>query len=223
MGLLSSLFRKSKKKIHGHELIQRHENRIMEYLQSVEEQTYIYEVGSQREAGSTLYLSQLAQTCKSLFFTLDLNEETTKQARKIVKSVNPKFDAINGFGEELLKEVDHPIHLLYLDAFDIEGDWHPSELKDWYSNKGVNLDNENCWKMHKECIQNTLSNLPVNSFVAFDDVNPVDQDQNLILDKVDPDHKEWSGKGHTAIPFMLENGFSLVDNQRSAALFQRIK
>lgn len=222
MGLFNRLLKKNKK-IHGHELIQRHENRIKNYLSSVNEQTFIYEVGSQREAGSTLYLSHLANSSSSMFYTFDLNAQTTNAARNIVKSVDPRFNAINGFGERLLSEVTTPIHLLYLDAFDIEGDWHSQELKEWYLDKGVSLDNQNCWKMHRECIQNSLDNLPVNCFVAFDDVNPVTEDGKLIFEKVKSDHAHWSGKGTTAIPYMLENGFSLIDNIRSAALFQRTK
>lgn len=92
-------FRK-KTKIHGHELIQQHESVIFDFLKMNENQPKVIEIGSQRVAGSTLYLANLCNSVGAMFYTVDLNIETTAAAEKIVKSVNDDFESHNDYGEK---------------------------------------------------------------------------------------------------------------------------
>ena len=221
MGIISRLLGRSRK-LHGHDLIRKNEQMIIDHLSSYKD-VQVIEIGSQREAGSTKYLSKLSNEHNYQFYTVDLNEETTRAANAIVKGENPNFEAINDFGEKFLSNFEKKTHLVYLDAFDIDGDWHSSDLRDWYQSVGSELNDENCWKMHLDCAEAIVSNMEINGFVIFDDVNPIDDNKDIILEKVAEYHSEWSGKGKTAIPYLLNNGFRLLDHQRGSALFQRIR
>lgn len=221
MGFLSRILGKSKKK-HGHDLIKKNEQFIIEALKKFDN-VQVVEIGSQRKAGSTKYLSKLSNRLNYQFYTVDLNKETTQAAHSIVTRENPAFQAINDYGEQFLARFNKDIHLVYLDAFDIDGDWHSKDLRDWYQSVGSDLNNENCWKMHLECAEAIVKFMVKDGFVAFDDVNPVDENDQLIFKNASEDHPKWSGKGKTAIPYLLANGFKLKDHQRGTALFQRME
>lgn len=207
-------------KIKGHELIQKHEKEIAQMLTK---DSVIIEIGSERKAGSTKYLSKLANKNNTYFYTVDIDAETSKAADLIVKKINPDFAAINKPGEEFLQEFDRTLSLVYLDAFDIPGDWLNKEIYDAYKQRGQNLTLENCWKMHYDCAVSITEKMKIGGFVCFDDVNPVDDKGNLLFKKVENNYPKWSGKGETAIPYLLQNGFELIDNKRASALLKKIK
>lgn len=216
---INKLFGK-KETIHGHEIIKMYEETISKALG--DSQTTFVEVGSQREAGSTLYLSQYCKKNNYKFITVDLNSETTQAAQNIVKGVSSDFEAVNQEGEVFLDEYQGTLGLVYLDAFDIEGDWHPSKLVEWYKKQGVELTNENCWKMHLDSSVAISKKMVPNGFVVFDDVVAVDQN-GKVVNEVSSNHPNWKGKGKTAIPYLLNNGFEIIDYKRSACVLQKIK
>jgi hypothetical protein len=225
MGLLkkiSGIFCLSKKefKHKGHELIISHKSLIFDNKRS---SSFVVEIGSDRNAGSTYHIAKLTNRYALNFITVDIDKKATARAEKILKKINKKFLAINDYGEEYLKKFNSPIWLVYLDAFDIPGLWHTREVIDSYNNRNIKLTLENCHKMHYECAVSICGKMSVGGFVCFDDVNPVDDSGNLIFDRVSPDYKLWSGKGATAIPYLIENGFELIDNKRACALLRRIK
>lgn len=207
-------------KIKGHELIQKHEKDIVKILSS---SNAVVEVGSERKAGSTLYLARLAKKHKSQFYTVDIDPDTSKAADKIVNKLNPDFAAINKPGELFLQETKEELSLVYLDAFDIPGDWLNDAVYKAYQDRGQQLTIENCWKMHYDCAVSIVKKMKKGGYICFDDVNPIDSERNLILKRVEKKYPKWSGKGETAIPYLLENGFELVDNKRSGALFKKMK
>ena len=221
--IVSKLIRGEKvSRIHGHELVIREENKILDNLAFVEGDKVIIEIGSQREAGSTLYFSNLAFNNSMSFVTVDLNPETTAAAKKIVKSKSSLFEAVNDYGEKYLDKFKGRIALLYLDAFDIDGDWHSNDLRAWYKNKGSELNDENCWRMHLDCAVAVVNKIVPGGYIVFDDVNPVDENNKLVFEPVTSNYALWSGKGKTAIPYLLKNGFEIVSNQRSAALLRKL-
>ena len=222
MGIKNSILRAigdKRAKYKGHELIIQHENEI---FGTIQKDSYVVEIGSEREAGSTRIIAELANKHDVTFITVDFNQDTTAAAENIVKSVNKKFEAVNDFGEKFLERFSEELSLVYLDAFDLAGDWHPAKLADSYRKKGVELTNENCYKMHLDCAVALCRKMKKGTYVCFDDVNPVDEEGHLILRKVESHYPYWSGKGKTAIPYMLKNGFKLIDNKRACALLVRI-
>ena len=217
--LLKRLLGDKSYKIKGHDLIKKHEKEIGKILDI---DSTIVEIGSERKAGSTKYLAKLAHKYKVLFFTVDIDTDTSNSARKIVKNISTKFDAINKPGEMYLKETKEKLGLVYLDAFDIPGEWINQNLIHLYEKRGQNLTLENCWKMHLDCAEAIVGKMKKGGYVCFDDVNPVNKNGDLIFEKVDEKHPTWSGKGETAIPFLLNNGFVIIDNRRAGALLKKI-
>jgi hypothetical protein len=217
-----NVFIKSKKdlKSKGHELIIKHESLIFNDIKTGE---YIIEIGSDRDAGSTYQIAKLADRYGLNFTTVDIDKKATSRAGKIIGKINRDFKAVNDYGEKVLSEFTSPIRFVYLDAFDIPGDWHSREVIESYRDRNLQMTLENCHKMHYDCAVSISSKMPVGGFVCFDDVNPVDDQGKLIFDRVPPDYKKWSGKGATAIPFLIENGFEVIDNRRACALLKRIK
>lgn len=218
---IKSLFKKSKKdlKSKGHELIIKHKSLIFNDIQTGE---YVIEIGSDRDAGSTYQIAKLADSFVLNFITVDIDKNATSRAGKIIGKINKNFRAVNDFGEKVLSEFTSPIRLVYLDAFDIPGDWHSQEVIESYRDRNLQMTLENCHRMHYDCAVSINAKMPVGGFVCFDDVNPVDDQGKLIFDRVAPDYKKWSGKGATAIPFLIENGFEVTDNRRACALLKRI-
>jgi hypothetical protein len=208
--------RKAKHK--GHELIQKHETLISSMLNA---QSIIIEIGSDREAGSTKVLAQLAKNNDAHFITVDVDEQATERAQSIIDKIDPSFQAINDYGEKYLAGFNKPVQLIYLDAFDLPGDWHSPEVIDSYHHRKTELTLENCHKMHLDCVREIHTNMPAGSFVCFDDVNPVGPSGNMLFEKVSSSHMLWSGKGKTAIPFLVENGFHIIDNIRASVLLRK--
>lgn len=219
---ITGFFNKSKKdlKSKGHEMIIKHKSLIFKNIKDGE---YVIEIGSDRDAGSTYHIAKLADRYGLNFTTVDIDVNATTRAGKILGKINKDFKAVNDFGEKFLREFTCPIRLVYLDAFDIPGDWHSQKVIESYRDRNLQMTLENCHKMHYECAVSISVKMPVGGFVCFDDVNPVDDQGNLIFDRVPPDYRKWSGKGATAIPFLIENGFEVIDNRRACALLKRIK
>ena len=217
-----SVFYKSKKdlKSKGHELIIKHKSVIFSDIKTGE---YIIEIGSDRDAGSTYYIAKLADNYGLNFITVDMDMKATSRAENILKKINKDFKAVNDFGEKFLVEFTFPVRLVYLDAFDIPGNWHSEKVIESYRDRNLQITLENCHRMHYECAVSIASKMPAGGFVCFDDVNPVDDQGNLIFDRVSPNYRKWSGKGATAIPFLIENGFEVIDNRRACALLKKIK
>jgi hypothetical protein len=202
----------------GHEIILKYKSLISSELAA---QDVIIEIGSDREAGSTLHLAKLAKENAARFITVDVDSQTTMRAETIIKEIDQAHKAVNDYGEVFLASFNEPVKLVYLDAFDLPGDWHSEEVRENYSSRNIELTLENCYKMHLECARAIIDNVPAGGFVCFDDVNPVDAQDNMIFRRVGKRHMEWSGKGKTAIPFLLKNGFEVIDNIRACVLLRR--
>jgi hypothetical protein len=207
-------------KIKGHELILRHESLI---FKDVSESEHVIEIGSDRNAGSTYHLAKLAAGHGLNFITVDIDIDATARSEKILRKINRDFLAVNDFGERFLAEFNRPVRLVYLDAFDIPGNWHTSRVHEVYRDRNLQLTLENCHKMHYDCAVSISAKMATGGFVCFDDVNPVDDSGNLIFERVPSGYMKWSGKGATAIPLLIGNGFEVIDNRRASALLKRIR
>jgi hypothetical protein len=219
---ITGIFKKSKKdlKSKGHELIIQHKSEIFNNSKAGE---YVIEIGSDRDGGSTCHIAKLAKKYGLNFTTVDIDINATARAGKVIRKINKDFKAVNDFGEKFLSEFIGPIRLVYLDAFDIPGNWHSRKVIESYHDRNLQMTLENCHKMHYDCAASLSEKMIVGGFVCFDDVNPVDDQGKLIFDRVSPDYKKWSGKGATAIPFLIENGFEVIDNRRACALLKRTR
>ena len=126
------------------------------------------------------------------FITVDMDEVNTKMLKERLPDINVVTDT----GENFTEHYDDKLDFLYLDAFDYEKDTHSNDRRDRYREvMDKEITNEQCWKMHLDCCKNLISKLNENALVCFDDVF---------------DNEVFDGKGRTAIPFLLDNGFEEV-------------
>ena len=114
-------------------------------------------------------------------------------------------------GEDFSKNLSKKINILYLDAFDIFVKNQSKERNFFYKkNLKKNITNQESANMHLTVTKKFLKNLDENCLVVFDDTFEL---KNKI-----------SGKGRTAIPFLLKNKFSIIDkNNNSIALERKSK
>ena len=150
------------------------------------------EVTDKQDSSSKFYL--LSKKKQFNFITVDMDPENTKN----IKSRYPDINAICSKGEDFLKKYSGTIDYLYLDAFDFYHGNHSQKRKASYKkNLGCDItpDDKLCHQMHLECVQNVIDKMPSRSIIVIDDV--IDSKR---------------GKGVTAIPFLLSNGFSLIQS-----------
>jgi len=181
--------------VHGHGLIEHFRPRIAELIKG-RPGLVMLEVGSERGSGSTQLLAEMARSLGLRFITIDADAEVAAEAAAIVTSINPSFEAHHALAEEFLASYEATdIAVLYMDAFDIVGDWpHKASTIESYSRRNVELCNENAWKMHYAASRAAFKKVIRGGFVCFDDVW---KDEGGT----------WQGKGKTALPFLLQSGY----------------
>lgn len=174
----------------------------------------LIEIGTTREdipgQGSTLQLATLCQQKGIEFTTVDMDPHNSAWARHQLQQINPGFQAISMKGEEYLRQHQNPIDYIFLDAYDFDHGKH-SELRQSRYEKflGGRIDEQACHQMHLECAQSLLQKLAPGGVICVDDT---------WLD----DDKNWTAKGTLAVPFLLQNGFEIIEARNRAVLMRRV-
>jgi hypothetical protein len=188
--------------MHGHTL-------ILDFLNSdkhIKNKTLI-EIGSTREISSTQdsskYFHESSNQKGFNFITVDMDPENTKNLKKRF----PGISAITQKGEEFLNQYSGIIDFLYIDAFDFNHGLHSEKRIDSYKkNLGTTINDSDCQKMHLDCARNCMDKISEKGIIVIDDCFG----QNFE-----------KGKGVTAIPFLLNNGFSLLKRNNQAIALQK--
>jgi hypothetical protein len=156
-----------------------------------EEGEVILEVGSTREEGSTGYLARFAPV-----ITIDPDEGAYNRAADI-----PNVTAVNDLAENVLARwTGTPIRFAWLDGHDFPYSHHPDS--DWegqrqqYIARGQAYSQEASRESHLIISRYLMQYVPIGGIIAFDDT---------WLDN------DFDGKGGTAIPVLLANGFDLEE------------
>lgn len=173
----------------------------------------LVEVGTTREhvrnQGST---SQLAMLCKELnlqFVTVDMDPFNTERAQAYFDENNLPFEAVNAKGEDYLAAFKGKIHYAFLDAYDFDHGKHSERRQSRYEEfLGSRIEEEQCHKMHLDCAVSLVDKLAAKGLICIDDTWQ-DEDGN------------WTAKGTLAVPYLLENGFEIVDARNRAVLLRR--
>lgn len=199
-----------KSKVHGDELIIFYIDYIKSFLCDYNNLSFV-EIGSERGTGSSHRLAKLCKKNGWKFVTVDPDEGVSAGAKEIVKKIDAEFEAIKELGEVYLQNHSgKDIGVCYLDAFDIVTDWpHKQSSVETYKKRNVEITNEAAYKMHYDASVNVCTKIVHGGFVCFDDV---------WLDK----SNVWQGKGKTAIPFLLSNGYKIVSYKDNSLLLQNI-
>lgn len=197
---------------HGHELMIRTLRRERRQQGEAMKGRWLVEVGSTREElpgqGSTARLAAICQRYGLRFTTVDMDPENTQQAAATLARFGDGFEAVNMKGEDFLASCERGVYYCYLDAFDIDHGHHSVERQRRYKKHlGVSIENELCWEMHLACARALVERMPNGGIVVFDDSWR--------------DGRSWQGKGHLAIPYLLEHGFEIIGLTRNAVALQR--
>lgn len=194
----------------GHDLLLKYMRKYKkEYLYS----KILVEIGSTREffrnQNSSEAFIKFCREMDMVFISIDMDPECTKNVENIAKKHKfTNFTAITMKGEDFLKYFDGIIDFIYLDGFDYNHHYHSEARREKYR-KYLNceIDNELAHKMHLECAQNLVDKISDNSTIVF----------NNIIDK-----EAKTGKGAHAIPYLLFNGFRVIDFEHGAMALRRI-
>lgn len=176
-------------------------------------QRIMIEIGTTRETvpgqGST---RQLAMLCADLgidFVTVDMDPANTRRAARMFNRLGLPSCAVTAKGEDYLADFDGMIDYVFLDAYDFDHGKH-SELRQarYEQFLGDRINDAACHQMHLECAEALIAKLSPDGLICFDDT---------WLDE----NGDWTAKGKTAMPFLLESGFVVVEARNHAGLLRR--
>ena len=174
----------------------------------------ILEIGTIREnlwsQSSTSRLGCIARMLETQLISVDMDPENAVKAKEICSPYIGYIKFVTAPGETYLASYEGkcPVYV-YIDAYDFEHPYHSDYRQSRYEEMlGERINDKACWQMHLDCAKQLVNKLPQNGTVVLDDVWFEDG--------------EWRGKGHTAIPFLLKNQFSLVAQSWSTAGFRRL-
>lgn len=199
---------------HGHDLLLSHLRAHWPKLKAAlgNRRPVLVEIGSTREnvpgQGSTGKLAECCHAYGIHMVTVDMDPYNTARAAALFRAKGLPFVAITCKGEDYLREADGPIDFVFLDAYDFDHGQH-SELRQSRYRKflGSPIDDSACHAMHLDCAQSLADKLAPDGLICFDDTWLVDG--------------RWTAKGTTAMPFLLENGFEVIEARNRAALLRR--
>ena len=166
------------------------------------------EIGSERGHGSTALLAAMCKANGFDFVTVDVDPKISGDARALLRDISHDFHAVCEYGEAFLEKTERVFHMAYLDAFDFWHAEHPAERKAAYASRGTEITDDNAAAMHLACAKALKRSLAIGGYVCFDDVLT--------------GAPEWKGKGRDAIPWLIANGFELLEWRRTTAMLKRI-
>ena len=197
----------------------RYYTKTSEYIDRIDPGSWV-ELGVDRGEGSTQFFSQLAKDKGVKFYAVDADMDQITQIQTKLK-VNDQLPdhvrVVHSTGEEFLKtynKIDGKISLAYLDNFD----WD-YELNDEGNSNGR-------YETHKANYRNKFKTEMTNlnsqaahllQAVYLVSFNLLTDNCVIICDDTwyIPREGIYSGKCSSAIPYLLANGFQVVDKQGS--------
>lgn len=200
---------------HGHDLLLSAFNK---HLPSITPQMngrkpVLIEIGTTREdvpgQGSTRKLADYCKNHGIEFITVDMDPHNADMAQRMFSEMETAgFQAIAMKGEDYLRDYSGSMDFVFLDAYDFDHGKH-SELRQSRYEKflGSRIDETECHRMHLDCAQSVAQKLSPFGLVCVDDTWLEDG--------------RWTAKGTLAVPYLLANGFELVEARNRAALLRR--
>jgi hypothetical protein len=207
----SILLTTQKSSEHGQDLLISYLNKHIK-KSDIKSPLVLIEIGTTREnlpgQGSTAKLAELCQKHSLHFITVDMDPHNTHCANELFKEMGVTFDAVTAEGEDYLREYQGVIDFVFLDAYDFDHGMHSDLRQSRYEKYlGAAISDEACHQMHLDCAQSVKAKLAYGGLVCVDDT---------WLDE-----GKWMAKGTLAMPYLLNNGFKLMDVRNRAALLAR--
>jgi hypothetical protein len=199
---------------HGHDLLLAYLAANPEHLKAKPsgQKPVLIEVGTTREnvpgQGSTRKIAEFCKHKAVHFITVDMDPHNTRMANNMFNNLGVEAQAITMKGEDYLRQYDGEIDLVFLDAYDFDHGKHSDLRQSRYQKYlGSSIDELACHQMHLECAQSVVKKLAVGGLVCVDDTWL--------------DNGQWTAKGTLAVPYLLNNGFTLLEARNRAALLTR--
>jgi len=194
---------------HGHVV-------LMEWLTShppVPGKRLMVEIGTTRERvpgqGSTEKLARFCSERGFDFVTVDMDPRNAARAQRLFGRLGLPFRAVAAKGEDWLAAFEGTVDYIFLDAYDYDHGKHSETRQVRYETfLGSRIDEEACHKMHLDCAHVLVDKLALDGLICFDDT------------WTDAEGR-WTAKGTTAMPFLLANGFHVLEARNRAALLAR--
>lgn len=190
---------------HGHALALKWMKRQLKFVHG---DGWLVEVGCSREIiegqHSTAQLASFARQSGRIFAGIDMDPENIKALRHEFGDQGRHW--VLGKGEEVLGHWSTPIAGLYLDAYDF---WHRShsEIREMVYRRayGAEINDAACHRMHLEATRLGSRHLLRGGVLAIDDTWM--------------ESGQWVGKGALAVPWLLEQGWPMVEAANRAVVF----
>ena len=171
---------------------------ISDFVNDINEDEVLLEIGSDRYEGSTADLAALAQLYRSHLHTVDIKADI---AGRLSHQVTGPYTFHHASGETITATWNKKIRVLYLDNFD--WDWEVavesemiSSQKTWYRTQGLEMSNINSQISHLTQVINLTPWLTPRSIIAIDDT--------YLHNGV------FIGKGGAAVPYLITQGFNVI-------------
>lgn len=200
---------------HGHELLLAHLKAHLPKIRkaSGDRKLQMVEIGTTRESvpgqGSTRRLGEFCAEHGIHLTTVDMDPHNSRVAARMFARLGMTHVAVTMKGEDYLRTRTELVDFTFLDAYDFDHGQH-SELRQSRYEKflGSRIDELACHQMHLDCAASILRLLSPHGVVCIDDTWQADDDS-------------WTAKGTLAMPYLLSNGFELIDVRNRAALLRR--
>ena len=115
-------------------------------------------------------------------------------------------EAITEKGETFLQQFSGQVDYAFLDAYDFDHGKHSALRQQRYQKYlGSRIDEQQCHLMHLECAKALVEKLSPNGVICIDDTWQDEQGH-------------WTAKGTLAVPFLLKNGFEIIEKRNRAVL-----
>ena len=199
---------------------------VEQYLDQIDLGAWI-EIGVDRGEGSTRFFENLAKTKATKFYGVDADENQIARARAVLSSqgqmvlgtdgqfylaagsLPDHIELTHAFGEQFLANLTpQPISLVYLDNFDWdywvggeEESFVPAVKQHYRDYMGTEMTNINSQKAHLAQAMLLMPMMAANSIIVCDDT------------WYHPNEGVFIGKCSTVIPYLMLNGFELLDSQ----------
>jgi hypothetical protein len=177
-----------------------------------EKRLVLIEIGTTRELvggqGSTEKLARFCRDRNIHFISVDMDPANIEGVRGFVEKINPEFELIAARGEDYLADYAGQIDFIFLDAYDFDHGKHSEARQVRYEKVlGERINDAACHKMHLDCAMSLVARMSPWGMLALDDVWFQDG--------------SWHGKGTTAMPYLLANGFQVIHLANNAAVLVR--
>jgi hypothetical protein len=158
----------------------------------------VVEIGSENGEGSSAWLYEWAKKQDIEFYSVDVEHRLRERTHPYINWIVSELGST--WCRDMLPGLNKTIKVLYLDNFDWAWDSnnvdpHIQNQIEKYATRGVVMNNQNCQAEHRLQLEYCLPYL--------------DKQSVVIMDDTFYNNSTWDGKCATAVPLLLENGFTL--------------